>query len=256
MINDYTPIASVVTPVYNGSTTLSRCIESVQRQSFLHIEHILVDDGSSDESFEMLSEAAEKYPNVRIYAIENSGAGIARNYAVQRSRGRFIAFLDCDDEWSPRKLEIQIRYMIENNVCFSYTNYRMNYKNNRRQIAITCPSTVRHRDFIVLCPILCSSVVYDSKLLGKQYMHDIRRGQDWGLWLQISSLGVVAFNVADEDAYTTYHVSTDSLSSHKLKKIVNVYSIYRLSGYALISSVILVVLHMFGYAIKLAKRHF
>lgn len=248
-------LVSVVTPVYNGSSSLKRCIESVQRQTFSQIEHILVDDGSSDESADMLLEAAEQYQNVRIYSIENSGAGIARNYATQRSLGRFIAFLDCDDEWSPKKLEIQIRYMMENNIYFSFTNYRMNYTNSRRQIFIECPNRVSHREFLVSCPILCSSVVYDLKALGKQYMHDIRRGQDWGLWLQISSSGVVAFNVAAEDAYTTYHVSTDSLSSNKLKKIVDIYSIYRLSGYRLITSIILVALHICGYLMKRAKRH-
>lgn len=95
---------SVVIPAYNAAKTLARTIESVRRQTFGDHEVIVVDDGSSDETQELIG----RYPDVRYFHQDKSGAAAARNRGIQESRGEFVAFLDSDDEWLPEKLQKQV----------------------------------------------------------------------------------------------------------------------------------------------------
>ena len=97
-----TESVSVVIPVYDGSRYLSEAIDSILEQTAPPDEIIVVDDGSSDGSIE----PASRYP-VRILTKEHGGIGPARNHGVRASSGELIAFLDSDDLWTPRKLELQ-----------------------------------------------------------------------------------------------------------------------------------------------------
>ncbi|MCK0509209.1 glycosyltransferase family 2 protein [Aromatoleum anaerobium] len=100
-----TPRVSVVIPAYNAAWCLTRAIGSVLTQSFRDFELIVVDDGSTDETAEMLS----RYGDVlRIVSKENGGMGSARNAGIRTARGRYVAFLDADDCWLPEKLARQV----------------------------------------------------------------------------------------------------------------------------------------------------
>lgn len=88
---------SVIMPVYNSSRFLNKSIESVQNQTLKDIEIICVDDGSTDDSLDVLNELNDKYGNIKIICQENSGPGIARNNGIKNARGDYIAFLDSDD---------------------------------------------------------------------------------------------------------------------------------------------------------------
>lgn len=102
-----TPHVSVVIPMFNRVPTIRRAVESALSQSFRDIEVIVVDDASRDESVAIV--AAIDDPRLRVLRRErNGGASAARNAGVAAARGSLIAFLDSDDEWFPRKLEIQV----------------------------------------------------------------------------------------------------------------------------------------------------
>lgn len=88
---------SVVMPVYNVSNLLYTSIESIQNQTLKDIEIICVDDGSTDDSLEILTKLNEKYNNIKIIEQKNAGPGIARNTGIEASEGEYIAFLDADD---------------------------------------------------------------------------------------------------------------------------------------------------------------
>lgn len=88
---------SVVMPVYNVSDLLYTSIESIQKQTLKDVEIICVDDGSTDDSLEILTKLQEKYNNIKIIEQENAGPGIARNTGIGASEGEYIAFLDADD---------------------------------------------------------------------------------------------------------------------------------------------------------------
>ncbi len=101
------PLVSIILPVYNRAQTLARCVESVRAQTFADWELVAVDDGSSDASAAALEAFAD--PRIRVLRHErNRGPGAARNTALRAARGEFVALIDSDDEWLPRKLEMQM----------------------------------------------------------------------------------------------------------------------------------------------------
>ena len=97
---------SVIIPVFNGCCYLEEALASVQRQTLSPDEIILVDDGSTDGSWELMCSLSGG--NIHVAQQVNSGPAAARNLGLEKSTGELIAFLDCDDLWEPEKLELQV----------------------------------------------------------------------------------------------------------------------------------------------------
>jgi glycosyltransferase involved in cell wall biosynthesis len=96
---------SVVIPAYNAAATIGQAVDSALAQSWKDLEVIVVDDGSTDETGSIV----DAYPSpVRCIHKSNEGVSMARNEGVERAEGRYVAFLDADDYWSPEKLERQV----------------------------------------------------------------------------------------------------------------------------------------------------
>lgn len=93
-------ILSVVSPVYNGAKYLEPFLRSVQQQSFSHFELIMVDDGSTDSSIEIIKTYQKKDSRIHLIEQNHKGAGSARNFGLSRAKGQYIIFLDCDDWFS------------------------------------------------------------------------------------------------------------------------------------------------------------
>jgi glycosyltransferase involved in cell wall biosynthesis len=105
------PLASVLIPTYNRAQYLKEAIRSVQDQTFQDLEIIVIDDGSTDNTREVIKEISS--PEIKYLYQENRGAGAARNAGIRASSGKWIAFLDADDIWMPSKLELQIQALID-----------------------------------------------------------------------------------------------------------------------------------------------
>lgn len=104
------PLISVIIPVYNGEQFLHETLDSVFAQTYTNIEVIVIDDGSTDKSAEII----KRYPAVRYIPQENRGVGKARNTGIKSSSGDYIALLDQDDLWLPEKLKIQVEIALRN----------------------------------------------------------------------------------------------------------------------------------------------
>lgn len=92
-----TKTVSLIIPVYNVRDYLRKCLDSVAAQTYPHLEVIIVNDGSPDDSLQIIQEYTAQYPNFHCYTIENRGQGGARNYGVEHATGEYFAFLDSDD---------------------------------------------------------------------------------------------------------------------------------------------------------------
>ncbi len=119
------PLVSVVLPTYNRASLLPRAIESVVRQSFCDWEIVVVDDGSTDDTQELLSDygrrLGERWVSIRQ---ENRGSSAARNRGIDACRGRYVAFLDSDDEFAPTKLQRQLEvFELRPEIGFVYSDY-------------------------------------------------------------------------------------------------------------------------------------
>lgn len=119
------PLISIVMPSYNSEATIEESIRSVLQQTYLNWELIISDDSSIDKTVEIIHEFIANEPRIiLIQHSENRGAGFSRNDAISKARGKYIAFLDSDDIWHEKKLEIQIRFMSERKLALSYTQYQ------------------------------------------------------------------------------------------------------------------------------------
>lgn len=118
------PPVSIITPNYNGHRFIPRLVECVRSQNY-PVEHIIVDDCSTDGSWALLEKLSHEYPWLKPIRLEhNAGPVVARNKAIELAQGRFLAFLDVDDFWLPHKLETQIAFMLKNNCALSFSDYR------------------------------------------------------------------------------------------------------------------------------------
>lgn len=103
------PVVSVIIPVYNQEKYLRKCLDSVCNQSLQNIEVICVNDGSTDNSKEILENYAKQDSRIHILSQKNQGAGAARNLGMQVARGKYLSFLDSDDIFEPLMLETMVR---------------------------------------------------------------------------------------------------------------------------------------------------
>ena len=118
-------LVSVIIPTYNRSKLVTRAVESALQQTYPNCEIIVVDDGSTDDTREILGSYKDR---IKYIYQENSGQGVARNTGIRAARGKWIAFLDSDDIWLPEKLSRQMEILTRSNAKVSYTNMIWNSK--------------------------------------------------------------------------------------------------------------------------------
>ncbi|MCH2534761.1 MAG: glycosyltransferase family 2 protein [Bdellovibrionales bacterium] len=108
------PYISVIIPSFNRAAVLERAIYSVLRQSYTDFELIVVDDGSTDHTKQLVKDIFKDFINVYYYHTDNLGVSAARNYGASQATGEWLAFLDSDDEWFTNKLENQVEVLRQN----------------------------------------------------------------------------------------------------------------------------------------------
>ncbi|MGV3504262.1 MAG: glycosyltransferase family 2 protein [Adhaeribacter sp.] len=103
------PLISIITPTYNRARLIKRAIESILNQTFTDFEYLIIDDGSKDNTEEVVQQYIKRDQRIKYYVHEkNKGQNAALNTGLSFARGKYIAFLDSDDEWLPQMLEKQI----------------------------------------------------------------------------------------------------------------------------------------------------
>lgn len=218
-------LVTVVTASHNSASSIERCVRSVRYQTCAPLEHIVVDDGSSDATVELLSEMQRENALLKVIRQPKRGAGPARNAGIEAASGRYIAFLDSDDAWLDSKLASQVAFMEEQGSAFTYGDYAIVHGETGSPLGrVVTPATVGYSQLLTRCPIGCSTVAYSQVLIGKRYMPAIDRGQDWALWLALTRGGVPATKYPG--CSVVYHRRKGSLSRRKLAKALDMYRIY------------------------------
>lgn len=180
-------LVSIITPSYNTAKYISKTIESIQKQTYQNWEIIIVDDCSTDET----DKVVEPYlidNRIRYFKNEkNIGAAQSRNKALREAKGKWIAFLDSDDLWESEKLKKQLSFMQENDYHFSYTRYKeIDEKNNDLGIMVSGPKKITKFGMSNYCYPGCLTVMYDAERVGLLQIKDIKKNNDYAMWLQIS----------------------------------------------------------------------
>lgn len=226
-ISNENTTVSIITPVYNAEKYISKCIESVLNQTHQNWEMLLVDDCSPDNSADIILNYAKKDDRIKYHKLTvNSGAGVARNKAIEIAKGRYLAFLDSDDFWHTLKLEKQLAFIKNKNAAAVYSQYYIYDQNtggptyvvkSPRQVDF---NTMQKNDYIGFLTFLM-----DTKITGKPLMPTIRRRQDWAYKLIVFRPGHSALGIQEPLAY--YRVGNESLSSNKLKLVKYNFGVFR-----------------------------
>lgn len=221
------PLVSVITPAYNSERFIGETIESVQAQTYPHWEMIIVDDCSTDNTVQIVKQYKEKDPRIKLIELEkNSGSAVARNTAMDHAKGKYFAFLDSDDMWLPEKLKIQLEFMKEKDIAFSFTKYvRMKQDGTLTNAVSKAPPSVGYIDLMKHCVIGCLTVMVDREKIGDIRMPNIRIRQDYAFWLAITKRGIRAYGIPK--VLAKYRLVENSISSNKFRAAKKQWHVYR-----------------------------
>lgn len=209
---------SIITPTYNSADFISETIEAIQAQTFQDWELLITDDCSTDGTREIVQEYVDNDPRIKLYTLErNSGAGAARNNSLGHARGRYIAFCDSDDRWTPDKLERQVAFMKDKDCAVSYTSYYTCNEEGERTGVVRCRRKETYSSLKRDDKMGCLTVIYDSVKVGKVPFPLLRKRQDWGMKLLVLQKCKVAYGIAEPLAI--YRKRNDSISSNKLSLV-------------------------------------
>jgi glycosyltransferase involved in cell wall biosynthesis len=223
-----TPLVSIITPMYNSEAFISEMIHSVINQTHKNWELLLIDDYSTDKTIEIATSFSNRYSNIKLFTNEiNQGAANSRNKGIIESKGDFIAFLDADDLWKSEKLEKQLKVMKDENCDVCFSSYELINEQGKQ-----LNKMVKALPFLTYNKQLKSNYIgnltgiYKSKTLGKITTANLRKRQDWLLWLEaIKNSGKPAVGIQESLAY--YRVRRYSVSSNKLNLLKYNFWVYR-----------------------------
>jgi len=224
------PLVTVITPAYNAAKFLPRVIATVRCQDDVLYEHIIVDDGSTDGSFDLLKEYARSDERIRLIRLEkNMGVVNARNEAIRAASGRFLAFLDADDEWMPQKLSVQISFMQHTDASITFSDYRFISESGhligRR---LSGPSSIGWHLHHMTRYLGCLTIVIDRSKFPDFSFGEISanyRAEDFLAWsIAIKKNGKVLRCPYDLARYSVVH---DSRSSDAIRAAKSVWKLYR-----------------------------
>ena len=218
---------SIITPVYNSAKFIKTTIDSVLAQSYTDWEMILIDDGSSDCSIEIIENYISKDCRIKLLKNDkNSGPAISRNKGIEVAQGKYLTFLDADDIWLPEFLSTSINFMVENNYKFVFSSYRRVDENlNPLYNDFIVPTVVSYKNLLKTCPISCLTAFIDISSIGKYYMPAIAKRQDYGLWLSILKNIDYAYGI--KEPLAIYRIRKGSVSRNKFKAMLYVWRVYR-----------------------------
>jgi glycosyltransferase involved in cell wall biosynthesis len=182
------PLVSVIIPTYNRAWALAEAIDSVLAQDYNNFELIIVDDGSIDNTPDLLNEFAGKLKLIRQ---KNAGVSAARNHGIAEARGDFLAFLDSDDTWLPKKLSRQVDFFIRCPDALICQTQEIWIRNNTRVNPRPChkkPSGMIFDPSLELCLVSPSAVMIKRDLFDKVGLFDegLPACEDYDLWLRVS----------------------------------------------------------------------
>ena len=216
-------------PCHNGAKYLAEAVESVQKQTYVDWELIVINDGSSDGSSQLADSLAET--DNRIHVIHHkkpSGrSSLARNSGLKKAKGRYIAFLDCDDKWHSEKLEKQLSAMLESAANISCTNYRTINAQSETIGRVVCWRQQIHKNVLFRGnPIGMLTGMHDREVLGEHLLpENLKYSEDWAFWMKlIAHPNAKAICVSELLAeYRVHQASKTAKKSNMLSKRWKIY---------------------------------
>ena len=220
-------LISIITPCYNSESYLEECISSVINQTYINWEMLIVDDGSTDNSCDIINRHANSEIRIKPILLDNNiGASLSRNLAIAKSKGRYIAFLDSDDIWLPTKLSTQLEFMKENNFDFTFSSYNVMSEDGLNIFKkVIAPYKITYSQYLKNTIIGCLTVMINKDNFQSIKMPNLRSSHDMALWLDLLRDGKCAYGI--NECLANYRIVKSSNTSNKLKAAYDVWQVYR-----------------------------
>lgn len=238
-------------PAYNCGDFIGITLDSVINQSYKNWEVIVVDDCSTDNTADVVQEYIKKDNRIKYHKLEkNSGAAVARNKAIDLATGKYMAFLDSDDVWFPEKLTKQIGFMEENNYGFTCTSYtKIDEQGEYLNRTIVAQPRRDYDGVLKTCPGN-STVIYNAQKLGKFKIPDIKKRNDYVMWLQVIKKEKYLYGI--EEPLGSHRNRTEGISSNKKSLVGYHWKVYReIEDLSLLKSSYLIVYWVLATVFKL-----
>ena len=242
-------LVSIIMPAYNSANFIEASITSVLNQTYGRWELLITDDGSSDRTEEIVR--GQNDERIHYWKLsQNSGVAKARNCAIQRARGQYLAFLDSDDIWLPKKLAHQLHFMESGNLGFTYTYYRQFQGNPENCGALVlAKESVDYHELLKGNDIGCLTVMIDRYQIPIVEM-PLARHEDYVTWLNLLRHGGRAYSVPEDLA--RYRKGSSALTSNKWRSMRWTWDVYRESQNL---SILQALYYMSYYVLKGLKKH-
>lgn len=214
---------SVIIPTYNRGKTLPRAIDSVLNQTHSDFELIIVDDGSKDDTENIVKNIKDHRITYLKHEVNSGGPARPKNTGIKKSKGNYIAFLDSDDEWMPEKLEKQLKKFNDgsDNLAIVGCDVLDINQENGRESVYTIPRSSKDKSLRMIlkkCFIhSTSSVLIKARLLNKvgNFDEKMEVSEDWDLWIRI--LKSYSFDFVPEPLFM-YYIHDDNISTGQSSK--------------------------------------
>jgi len=216
MKNNIQPLISIIVPTYNRGSFISECIESVLNQSYTDWEMIIIDDGSTDSTKEIINTYLSE-PRIQYHYQENKGQSSARKKAIYLAKGKYLAFLDSDNIWLNQRLEFGLKAIQRNeNIDLTYGDIIEIDENstevpmvNMKRFSGKVSSQLVKDNFITMNTVLVKKSVV---IKVKAFREEIKRADDYDMWLRLSAEHNFLYI---PKVMVKYRVMDDQISSNK-----------------------------------------
>ena len=220
---------SIIMPTFNSSRWVTDSIQSVLEQSYKKWELIIIDDGSTDNTLDVINHfLLDKRITLTIQA--NLGPAEARNHGISKAVGKYLAFLDSDDLWNPNKLELQLRYLASKEECdMVHTNYNYFYENLSNSKPFKQTEWFSHwpeKERLLICDNIGTLTVLVKKNIVENlggFNKEFIGTEDWDLWIRISKTSII-HKMNDDTA--RYRIHTTGISQSHMKHFIELEKVY------------------------------
>ena len=218
---------SIITPCFNNASTIDLTIESIKNQSFENYEVLIIDDCSKDNSLEIINKSINNDKRFRLFARQkNYGVVNSRNFALEKARGRYIAFLDSDDIWKKDFLRksINIHKLFEPGITHGPFYRFCKYKGKYLGQEYFPPKIVNKKNIRKKNHMGLLTTVLDRKIIGEFKFKNIRP-EDYFLWCDlIINKKFYSKSIGDLEAY--YRISSRQRSKNKFNSFFRLFKFY------------------------------
>ena len=224
-------MVSIIVPVYKAGEYIRKTVSHVTGQTYTDWELILVDDHSPDGTADIIKSMIDEMQDARIRLIENDdnhGAAYSRNRGLDQARGRYIAFLDADDVWLPKRLELGMTYLEEHpEAGFVFGAYEFGDEEARGTGRIVhVPASIDYEHALSRTVIFTSTTLFDTEKVDKELIHmPMVASEDTATWWQVLRAGHKAYGI--DEVMAIYRRPAKSLSSNKFKAMARIWNLYR-----------------------------